>query len=50
MAAKLATITFNAANMAALKVLIDAWLVGGAVVQSIWFNNAMTDCIIYYYV
>jgi hypothetical protein len=50
MAAKLATQTFNAVGLAALKVAIDAWLAGGQVVACQWISDAGTDSIIFYYI
>jgi hypothetical protein len=49
MAAKLATQTFNAVDLAALKAAIDAWLAGDKVVACQWISNGGTDSIIFYY-
>jgi peptidyl-tRNA hydrolase len=51
MAAKMDTVTFTAANLAALKILIDTWLATGAgkVVVDAEFDDAFQNCIIFYY-
>jgi hypothetical protein len=50
MAAKVLThIESGAANLAALKVLIDAWLAGGYNVVDVQVKDDGTQCIIFYY-
>jgi hypothetical protein len=50
MVAKVLTYTLTGyANLAALKVAIDAWLVSGFVVIDVHVNDAGTECIIFYY-
>lgn len=50
MAAKISTyVITGAANLAALKVTIDAWLVAGQVVVDIHVKDDGTECIIFYY-
>jgi hypothetical protein len=50
MAAKVLTQTLTGyANLAALKVAIDAWLAAGYVVIDVHVKDDGTECIIFYY-
>lgn len=50
MAAKTLTyVTTGHANLAALKVALDAWLAAGYVVIDVFINDAGTEAMVFYY-